>query len=53
MNLAAAQAHQKPSDMEWTISQDTKLDTPVLRVDINGLTRAFNTDGTDITDKIK
>lgn len=53
MNLAAAQAHQKPSDMEWTISQDTKLDTPVLRVDINGLTRAFNTDGTDVTDKIK
>lgn len=39
--------------MEWTISQDTKLDTPVLRVDINGLTRAFNTDGTDVTDKIK
>ena len=53
MNLAAVKAGQKPSDMGRTISQDTKLGAPVLRVDIDGVTRMFSTDGADVTDKIK
>jgi hypothetical protein len=53
MNLTAAKANQKPSDMGWTITEDSKLNAPVLRVGVNGVTRAFNTDGTDVTDEVK
>ncbi|MSS45214.1 hypothetical protein FYJ43_03950 [Cutibacterium sp. WCA-380-WT-3A] len=53
MQLTAAKANRKPSEMGWTISQDSTLDQPILRIDINGVTRAFDANGTDVTDEVK
>ena len=53
MGLAAVVTGQKPSDRAWTISSDKKLDTPVMPLSVNGFSTAFDTNGVDVTDKIR
>lgn len=53
MGLAAVGTGEKPSDMAWTISSDKKLDTPVMHISVNGVSTAFDTNGVDVTDKIR
>ncbi|MGK2350571.1 hypothetical protein [Cutibacterium sp. V947] len=53
MELAAVGTGEKPSDMAWTISLDEQLDMPVMHISVNGVSTAFDTNGADVTGKIK
>ena len=53
MRRLLRQLRQLLPDMAWTISSDKKLDTPVMHISVNGVSTAFDTNGVDVTDKIR
>ncbi|MDO4412962.1 hypothetical protein [Cutibacterium sp.] len=53
MVLAAAGTDDPPSEMAWTISLDKKLNAPVMYISVDGVSKAFDTNGVDVTDEIK
>ncbi|WCC81003.1 hypothetical protein O6R08_02425 [Cutibacterium equinum] len=53
MEQAAFGTSEEPSDMAWTIAVDKKLDAPIMRITVDGVSTAFDTHGVDVTDQIK